>query len=152
MSLHGISTRKWRQVEPTGGRPPFPCDKLSSVEYAGKSYLFGGYGPEPDQDHRYVIFWLVFISLRKVLQIPADDHCRLSAPKAVRWIVDGSTHEWSPRGWTNQLVEFDPGAAGSGGGPTSRGGPSWRWCSPTGVWPSPRAAHAMATGDKTFQI
>jgi len=116
-----FTTRKWRQVEPTGGRPPFPCDKLSSVEYAGKSYLFGGYGPEPDQDHR------------------------LSAPKAVRWIVDGSTYEWSPRGWTNQLVEFDPGAAGSGGGPTSRGGPSWRWCSPTGVWPSPRAAHAMAT-------
>ena len=93
-------------------------------------------------------FCLTLLAKEKPLQIPADDHFRLSAPKAVRWIVDGSTQEWSPRGWTNQLVEFDPGAAGSGG----RGGTSWRWCSPTGVWPSPRAAHAMATGDKTFQI
>ena len=46
-----LGTRRWRKLNPTG-TPPFPCDKLSSVDYKGKTYLFGGYGPDPEPNLR----------------------------------------------------------------------------------------------------
>ena len=39
--------RQWKRLNPSGS-PPFPCDKLSAFDYNGKTYLFGGYGPQPE--------------------------------------------------------------------------------------------------------
>ena len=43
--------RQWKRLNPSGS-PPFPCDKLSSFDYNGKTYLFGGYGPQPEANLR----------------------------------------------------------------------------------------------------
>ena len=43
--------RQWKRLNPSGS-PPFPCDKLSAFDYNGKTYLFGGYGPQPEANLR----------------------------------------------------------------------------------------------------
>lgn len=61
---------------------------------------------------------------------------RLQAPKTVTWIMETRSGESFPRGWNNMLVEYDPGSGPDG---------SWKWVGGNStMWPSPRAAHAMA--------
>jgi len=117
-SVHALNlrTRQWKRLNPSGS-PPFPCDKLSAFDYNGKTYLFGGYGPQPEAN------------------------LRLQAPTTVTWIMERRSGEVINRGWNNMLVEFDPGAAGGDG--------SWKWVGGrSDIWPSPRAAHAMAVDIK----
>ena len=74
-----LKTRKWQKLVPHG-LTPFNSNKLTSWLYNHKIYLFGGYGPAPDEDHK----------------------CKAS------WFYDSATDEPMPRGWNNQLVVFDP--------------------------------------------
>jgi len=100
-----LQTMLWEKLSPEGSGP-LRCDKTACWSYEGKIYMFGGFGPPPD-----------------FTQTKLNNFT---------FVVDPSTEDEYPRGWSNQLVCYN-----------SRSN-KWEWPTANGTPPLPRAAHGVA--------